>query len=298
MFYNINDVENYDYNKLSNDLQYLKKTFSFVEITDIGKSVLAKNIYSVKLGNGPRKLSINASHHALEWITTPLIMRCLYNLCTKYQKDSSILNNITIYIIPMLNPDGVDLVINGLSQTNPYYNNLIVWNNYSTNFSYNWKANIRGVDLNHNYNAGWETYKRLEPMYSITGPCEVKYSGPYPHSEPEVRALVEYTKKENFDMVIALHSQGKEIYWNYQNLAPALSYKIVKEFERVSGYIPEANATGSASYGGYKDWFIQEFKKPGFTIECGLGQNPLPITDFFDIYNDLEKILDVAIKMV
>ena len=31
-------------------------------------------------------------------------------------------------------------------------------------------------------------------------------------------------------------------------------------------------------FAGYKDWFIQYYDRPGYTIEVGLGQSPLPLT--------------------
>jgi g-D-glutamyl-meso-diaminopimelate peptidase len=68
--------------------------------------------------------------------------------------------------MPMVNPDGVDLVLNGLDRSNPYYNDLIKWNNGSTDFSKTWNANIRGVDLNHNYDAMWQKSKDVEKTSS------------------------------------------------------------------------------------------------------------------------------------
>ena len=50
---------------------------------------------------------------------------------------------------------------------------------------------------------------------------------------------------------------------------------------------PEGLAVG----GGFKDWFIEKFNKPAFTIEIGKGKNPLPISDFPDVYAKLEKML-------
>jgi g-D-glutamyl-meso-diaminopimelate peptidase len=55
----------------------------------------------------------------------------------------------------------------------------------------------------------------------------------------------------------------------------------VKEFSRVSGYEPIKTIE---SYAGCKDWFIQDWKRPGFTIELGRGINPLPLSQFDEIY--------------
>ena len=121
--------------------------------------------------------------------------------------------------MPMVNPDGVDLVLNGLDRSNPYYNDLIKWNNGSTDFSKNWSANIRGVDLNHNYDAMWQKSKDAEKSYGVYGPGPSRYSGTAPESESESKAVADFTRKNNFRLVIAYHSQGEVIYWNFQNLA-------------------------------------------------------------------------------
>lgn len=47
----------------------------------------------------------------------------------------------------------------------------------------------------------------------------------------------------------------------------------------------------ASSFAGYKDWFLQEYRRPGYTIEAGIGNNPLPISQFNEIYNDNLGIL-------
>ena len=58
----------------------------------------------------------------------------------------------------------------------------------------------------------------------------------------------------------------------------------------ISGYTVEQTPTQSG-YAGYKDWFIQEYDRPGYTIETGMGENPLPMSDFAGIYRDNTGIL-------
>lgn len=90
--------------------------------------------------------------------------------------------------------------------------------------------------------------------------------------------------------MIAYHTQGKEIYWQFQNYTPFKSQQIANTFATVSGY-EVAETPYNSSFAGYKDWFIQEYRKPGFTIEAGIGENPLPISQFNQIYNDNIGIL-------
>ena len=89
---------------------------------------------------------------------------------------------------------------------------------------------------------------------------------------------------------MAYHTQGKEIYWQFQNYAPPEAKEIGEIFSSVSGY-KLADVPYDSSFAGYKDWFLQEYRNPGYTIEAGLGENPLPISQFNEIYNDNIGIL-------
>ncbi|WP_427339664.1 M14 family metallopeptidase [Caloranaerobacter sp. DY30410] len=292
---------NYTYDILSDDIKGLLARYPFLQSGNIGRSVLGRKLYYLKLGRGSNEVFYNAAHHSLEWITTPLLMKFIENFCKAYSENKSIkgynirkiFEKSSIYIVPMVNPDGIDLVLNGLDNNNPYYDDLIKWNKGSIDFSKTWQANIHGVDLNHNYDASWEESKKAEPLYGIYGPGPTRYSGPYPESEPESKSVADFTRKHNFRLVLAYHSQGEIIYWNYKNLAPAEALKIGKKLSEVSGY-SLAEAYGIASYAGYKDWFIKEYRRPGYTIEVGKGKNPLPISQFDKIYADNEELLLLA----
>ena len=154
-----------------------------------------------------------------------------------------------------------------------------------------WKANIRGVDLNNQFPANWEIEKkRKEPKT----PAPRDYPGDTPLLEPESQVMAKLAEKEKFDRVLALHTQGKEFYWGYEGLEPAESRAIADEFLRVSRYKAIQNVD---SHAGYKDWFIQEFRKPGFTIELGKGINPLPLSQFDEIYHDTVGIFLASLYM-
>ncbi len=291
----------YTYEIMERDIKGLKTRYPFLEVGTIGKSVLGRNLYSIKIGNGPNKVIYNGSHHALEWITTPLLMKFIENFAKAYSTNSKIrgydvkdiFDSSTIYIVPMVNPDGVDLVINGLQPSNPYYNQLLQWNDTGRPFGEVWKANIRGVDLNLNYPARWDEAKALEPTFGVYGPAPVRYAGPSPLSEPESRAMVNFTRQINPKLVIAYHTQGRVIYWEFFNIYPPRSREIGELFAKATGYLLASTAPEDA-YAGYKDWFILEFNKPGYTIEVGLGTNPLPISQFNTIYQNNEEVMLLA----
>ncbi len=283
----------YTYEILARDIQGIQARYPFIEVGSAGNSVLGKSLYYLRLGTGPNQVFYNGSHHALEWITTPVLMKFAENFAKAYAQGQTlngynpkdIWEKSSIYIIPMVNPDGVDLVLNGLQPDNPYYQDLIRWNKGSTDFSTVWEANIRGVDLNHNYDAAWQLSKDAEAEYGVTGPGPTRYSGPSPESEPETQAMVSFTKNHDFRLVMAYHSQGQVIYWNFMDMAPPEGKTIGEALSGISGYKLDLS-TGIASYAGYKDWFIQDYRRPGYTVEVGLGENPLPISQFDAIYSD------------
>ena len=302
--YNIDIVStdiDYTYDVLERNIKALAIRYPFLEVGQIGKSELGRNLYSVTLGKGSKKVFYNGAHHSLEWITVVVLMKFIEDYAKAYESGEDfrgydvkkVWDDITIVIVPMVNPDGIDLVLNGLKEDNPYYDDLIKWNNGSDDFSKIWNANARGVDLNHNYDASWEKSKADRPKYGVEGPGPTRYGGEAPESEKETKAVADFTRLNNFELVLAYHSQGEVIYWNYNDMATQKDEIIGLELEKASGY-KLSETTGITSYAGYKDWFIKEYNKPGYTIEVGKGKNPLPISQFDKIYNENVPLLFTA----
>src|SRR5262249_40129776 len=154
------------------------------------------------------------------WITSMLLMKFAMEYTSAYEKRKSfrgksaeeLFRRNTLWIAPMVNPDGVELVQQGLQKEHPMYTELRVWNR-GTNRFHGWKANVRGVDLNDQFPANWGVERERR---GVAGPAPRDYSGPEPLSEPEAIALAEWTESRDIHAVIALHTQGEEIYWNYR----------------------------------------------------------------------------------
>lgn len=287
---------NYGYDHLITDLKKISSLFN-IELFSIGKSVLDRNIYCIKIGHGPVNVFYNGAHHALEWITAPLLARFIYDTLTYYQGKrrlvsfdiNDLFKKVTIHIAPMINPDGVEIITNDDFMQTPYHKKITLLNG-NENYKKTWQANINGVDLNHNYDANFTYGKEMEIKNGIYGPANTRYSGFFPESEPETKAVCDYVRANNFSLVIALHSQGKVIYYDYNGYVPKNGYEIAKEMGNLSGYMPD-KTTGFASFGGFKDWFIDKFDKPGYTIEVGTGKNPLGIYQFEEIYQEILPML-------
>ncbi|MBM7649332.1 g-D-glutamyl-meso-diaminopimelate peptidase [Bacillus ectoiniformans] len=292
----VNPYQNYSYEQMVKDIQTLKMIYpDLIDYKTIGRSVDGRDIYAVKIGKGKVEMTGNGSHHAREHITTNLVMEMLDQYALAYHNNTNIssysvrkqLNAVTMWFVPMVNPDGVTLVQKGhRSAKNPSY--VVKLNNGSTNFNA-WKANIRGVDLNRQYPANWA---------NIVGdpgrPGPRNYKGPSAFSEPETQAMRDFTRSHRFESEFAFHSSGQILYWHYKQTGALLSESIMlaKKISRMTGYqmVP---AKSNPSGGGYTDWFIEEFKRPGFTPEVSpyVGDRPVPISNFNDIWRQNKAIM-------
>ncbi len=287
----------YGYLEMMADLSVLSSRYAEIEVNTIGKSVMGKAIPVARLGSGPKQLQFNAAFHANEWITSLLLMKFLEACAKAASNQGSIrgisiplcLEKVTLWIVPMVNPDGVELVHTGIYPQHPFFQSLLEWNCGMRDFT-GWKANIRGVDLNDQFPAHWEEEQARRHKH---GPGPRDYTGRAPLTEPEAEAIYQFTGKIGFERVLAFHTQGKEIYWNYRDCEPDNAALLAERFALASGY-RAVKLTGSDA--GFKDWFIQEFRRPGFTIEVGAGTNPLPIRQFSEIYQDALGILLEAMR--
>ena len=275
----VNTSVKYNSRILKSDINSLMLHYPFINLITIGYSVLEKPIHCLKLGTGTKEVFYFGAIHANEWITCNLLMKFIEDICNAYTKNSSvkgynvrnILSKVTFYIVPMTNPDGVDLVNGNINlNSNAYLYARYISNKYpSIPFPNGWKANIKGVDLNLQFPAGWNNAKEIKYSQGFTSPAPRDFVGSSPLAEPEALALYNFTLSHNFSLVLAYHTQGKEIYWQFENYAPERAYTIGQEFSKVSGYTL-AEVPYTSSFAGYKDWFLQEYKKPAYTIEAGL----------------------------
>ena len=75
---------------------------------------------------------------------------------------------------------------------------------------------------------------------------------------------------------------------------PGRGKALGEEMARRSGYRLAAVPRESA-FVGYKDWFIDRFRKPAYTVECGIGTNPLPLSQLDEICRRIFPALDAAL---
>lgn len=283
-------------------VQGIAARYPFVRVSRIGKSVMGRPLWAMTLGSGSNRVLYNASHHANEWITTTLLLKFTEELCKAFvsggrifsQTAAEVLDYATLFIVPAVNPDGIDLVTGELTD-GPYYRQAVsiasAYPQYS--FPSGWKANINGIDLNLQYPAGWEQARENKARLGIISPAPADYVGREPLSAPESRAMYDSTYSLDPRLTLSYHTQGEVIYWKYDGYEPYNSLNIAGTFSAASGYGVEDTPFASG-FAGYKDWFISAFDRPGYTIEAGKGENPLPASDFDGIYNRNTGILTLG----
>ena len=284
-------------------IQEIVATYPFCRSETITSTAFQRPISTLVIGTGPRKVLFTAAHHANEWITALVLLKYAEDLAEAIQSDGILFGQkardlaeaVTIYLIPMVNPDGVDLVVGAIEPRNIQYDlaQRLAQDYPSIPFPNGWKANLLGVDLNLNYPAGWLQAREIKFSQGYTTPGPRDYVGRAPLNQLETKALAEFTEFLDPALVLAYHSQGKEIYWKFRDYIVPGAEELGQVMAKVSGYAL-ADTPYESSFAGFKDWFIQQFRRPGYTIEVGSGINPLPLSQFPEIYRDNVPLLNIA----
>ncbi len=281
----------------------LTRTYPALRSEELGRTAFGRPLRTLVIGTGPRKVLYTAAHHANEWITALVLLKFAEEFAEALSADGSIggksareiADQTTIYMVPLVDPDGVDLVTGAIAPGSLQYALArSLGDNYpDIPFPEGWKANLLGVDLNLQYPAGWLQAREIKFSQGYTRPGPRDYVGRAPLGQLESRALAGYTEAIDPALVLAYHTQGQVIYWQFKDIDVPGAEELGREFARLSGY-ELAQTPYASSFAGYKDWFIQQFRRPGYTIEVGLGENPLPLSQFDEIYRDNLGILLTA----
>lgn len=297
----VNPTGTYTYEKMTEDLQKINQTYPReVAVKKIGTTHFGKTIWGVKLGNGEDNILMVGSHHGREWLTSALLMVMIEQYADAYHKkeqygpfSTRIFDDISIWFVPMLNPDGVTIQQQGLRAVPiGLQDEFFEMNGYSPDFS-KWKANGMGVDLNRQYPAGWNDLKESVPI-----PWYQLYKGKKPLLAKEVNALANFTIQIKPLVSVSYHTSGQEIFWKYKNGSNLEKDKqLATKISLLTGYrlgTPLKNAKG----GGFTDWFISTFHQPGMTIEVSplTGETNPPLAVFPEEWqrNELVGILLAA----
>ena len=212
---------------------------------------------------------------------------------------------ICFHVIPMVNPDGVTLCQNvKIALKNPLVRSLIereaasmcqsgespnmnrFMEKYSLQYIHQWKANARGVDLNRNFDIGWEHY------IGVAEPSAEGYKGSFPASEPETQALLRVAKEYELAGCIAYHSSGNLIYWDYgcQGEMRTREAAFAASISVATGYPLHSTIADAADSAGCSDYFVLKLGIPAVTIENGGMDCPLKSEEYENIYESNKNL--------
>ena len=309
----------YTYDEMQQDIVALQAKYSaFMHVRSLGKSVEGRSITEVILGSEDSKyhVLIQASMHAREYMNSILAMNQIEDYliervgcCRHLSMEKEWWEDVCFHVIPMVNPDGVTLCQNTkLALQNPIVKSGMKKNitadittvypgedkKYSDNFVKNsylkyirlWKANARGVDLNRNFDIGWEAY------VGAPEPGPEGYKGPSPASEPETQVLLNAARKYNPVCCIAYHSSGNLIYWDYgcQGEIRPRETGLAACIFASTGYPLHSTITDAADSAGCSDYFVLKLGIPAVTIENGEEDCPLRSEEYEEIYRNNRKL--------
>lgn len=292
----------YSYDQMQTDLECLKQLYpGRISTWSRGVTADGREITEVVLGqkDAPVHILIQSSIHAREYINTILTMNQIEDFLHFYYERSyggylwsDLYKNVCFHVLPMVNPDGVTVsqmgpegirdreIRAGLIQC--FDSDCI---NGKTNrdmeaYFRKWKANARGVDLNRNFDAGWEAYT------GAGAPSLEGYKGDKPFSEPETRAILNLARKYSLSCCVCYHSSGNLVYWNYGSTGKVLEEdaKLAECVGKVTRYKLCSTIRYAADSAGCSDYFVQNLGIPAVTIENGAAVCPLSAEEYQPIY--------------
>jgi g-D-glutamyl-meso-diaminopimelate peptidase len=281
----------YTYAEMKTDLAELAARHpDHMSYRSYGVSADGRNLYVVTLGNADaeKQVIITSGMHAREYVNPYVIMCQLEYYLENYdtltyqgQALSALLETVCFVIVPMANPDGITISQEGISalrtpalreQLTGMLKSLGITGSARIDAYLNkeWKSNVRGVDINRNFNALWGDY------YSgMNVPTYKNYKGPMPVSEPETAALVTLTESlSNPVASVCMHMQGQVIYWRcfQQGTLLEQNRRLADIAQAVTGYLVDNDNQTEPSY---SNWTILAHQIPTITVETGLSTYPL-----------------------
>ena len=285
-------------------LRRLRREFPFVYMHELTRSAGGRAVWALQIGSGDRKVLLTAGHHGNETVTSAVLWRFLLDYCEALRRGGTLggvpalelYHRTMAYLVPLVNPDGAALAGGELAPDAAEYRRAqtVAAHHPELPFPFGWKANLAGVDLNLNYPARWEEARSIKAARGFAGPAPRDFPGWRPLDQPETAALAAYTACIRPDLMLALHAQGQVIYPGPADSAPEGSKALGAALAAASGYALEEVPPESAN-AGFKDWFLQRFHRPAFTVECGCGENPLPPEQEDEIYASLLPLLCTAL---
>ena len=295
--------EKYSYDNLVSDIEKIKILCPQVQVKVLNETLDGRKIFDIVVGdlNCDKQILIFGAMHAREYITTQIVMRQLCNAIDavngfgeNYNNISTaeLLQGVTIHFVPMSNPDGVSISQFGLQGVKN--SELRAKVSAMSNNLTEWKANAAGVDLNRNFDAGWQEFG------GSPRPSSERFKGAFSGSEPESAALINLINQYPIKRTISYHTCGALIYWYYKQSGNVLteSKKFANTISRETGYYLDSDYT-AVDAAGFKDWAVYKKNIPSLTIETGAETGGVvgvvPISRFPEMWNRNKNVVYATI---
>ncbi|MBO5389234.1 MAG: hypothetical protein J6A59_14110 [Lachnospiraceae bacterium] len=279
----------YTFQEMEEDIKLLtEKHPDKISVSTVGTSVDGRALYQVVLGNKNAKnaIYIQSTIHGREWMNTWIMLEQLELCCDNWNMIAphgitygEVFNNCCIYLLPMVNPDGVTISQLGIEAINREEIRKNLYNMPGANNPKRWKANADGVDLNRQFSYGWNT--RID----VNGPASENFNGLKAFTEPEALAMKSAMAQREFVAAITYHSMEGAIYWDLGQTG-VLRDKVkalATHCHNITGYkYGEVSPCKGLEY-NYMN-FVEN--TPMVCIETGTVQCPLPYSQFNKLWKE------------
>ncbi|MGN1205641.1 MAG: M14 family zinc carboxypeptidase [Eubacterium sp.] len=292
---NIKDSK-YTYEDMTSDLRKIAwKYRGKARLQNLGNSEDGRAIWCLQIGNASvqKKYLINGGIHAREWLNCQMLTHKSEEILREYADYKTALRSRCIYIVPMINPDGVTISQFGFgSIRNPKLRKLCKKNNNSAR---TWKGNARGVNLNFNCPSGWNRKGKSKKADGLS------YPGKKASSEKEIKAMMGLVNRHSgWSASLNYHSTGSILYWNYNVESQATLYErqkaLAKKVNEFTHYRLMPKSISTDPNGGFGDWLIYSKKIPNVTVETGSVMAPLPYSQLKKIQRENSELLSWFVK--
>lgn len=281
MIINLDNI--YTYNSLLNKSLHIAKLYpQLIKVTHIGTSNDNRIIFMVKVGKGNRGPVFVAGVHGREIINPTVMLSLIERLSHRYYSyGEKLLDKYALYFIPLLNPDGYTIAMEG------YYaiNDKILRNNCRRcNIPYKeYKFNGDGVDINRNF---------MSQSFAFTN------NSGLPDNEPETMAFIKVCEQNDFMGMIDFHSRGNSIFYYRSAMVYEYNRKqfdIACRLSKITGYslyTPNDENSDNLSGGNTVNFFSERYLLPAITVETVEDEATFPLEASYcmRVHNELKNV--------
>lgn len=288
----VNDRDTvYSYEDMTEDLRQIARKYrGRAALKCLGTSEDGRNIWCLRIGNpsAGRKLLLDGGIHAREWLNSLMLMRKSEEILRQYADYKNTLAHTCLYVVPMINPDGVTISQSGFGSIRNKKLRKICKKTKKP--ARTWKGNARGVNLNLNFPGGWNTKNKSKKPDGMT------YPGEKAASEKETKAMMRLVNSiSGLREALNYHSTGSILYWNYNVEGTPVLYgrqkALAEKVNQFTGYRLMPKSISTDPNGGFGDWLIYNKKIPNVTVETGSVMCPLPHSQLGKITRENNSLL-------